>query len=229
MSVLREIGGGLWVHTAPLRFLGLPGGRIMNVVQLPDGGLFVHSPAPLTEPLRAALDALGEVRFVAAPNPLHGHLWMEQYRDAYPGVELLAAPGLRRRRKDLTFAADLGERPDERWADVLDQTPFRGNPLMPEIEFLHRPSRTLVAGDVAMHFGPRDVLGVRLFARAGGMYKRLRPTPFYRLLTVRRAAARADMRRILSWDFDRVIPGHGAIRETGGHAALSREWAHLLG
>ena len=228
MSALREIGGGLWVHTAPLRFAGLPAGRTMNVVRLADGGLFVHSPAPLEEPLRTALDALGEVRFVAAPSAIHGHLWMEQYRDAYPGVELLAGPGLRRRRKDLTFAADLGERPDERWADVLDQAPFRGNPLLPEIEFLHRPSRTLIAGDLAMNLGPGDVLALRVAARAVRMYGRLRPGPVFRLLTVRRAAARADMRRILSWDFDRVIPGHGAIVETGGYAALSREWPRAV-
>lgn len=229
MSALREIGEGLWVHTAPLRFMGLPAGRTANVVQLPDGGLFVHSPAPLEEPLRAALDAIGEVRFVAAPSALHGHLWMEQYRDAYPGVELLAGPGLRRRRKDLTFAADLGEVPDPRWADVLDQAPFRGNPLLPEVEFLHRPSRTLITADVAMNFGPQDALGMRLAARAWRMYERLRPSPAFRLAMVKRGAARADMRRILSWDFDRVIPGHGAIWETGGHAALSREWARLLG
>lgn len=225
MSALREVGAGLWAHTAPLRFMGFPSGRTMNVVRLGDGGLFVHSPAPLTDPLRVALDALGPVRFVAAPSRLHGHLWMEHYTAAYEGVELLAGPGLPKRRKDLTFAAELGERPDERWADVLDQALFRGNPLLPEVEFLHRPSRTLIAGDVAINLGPESARSLQVFARATRMYGRLRPDPMFRLATVRRAAAREDMRRILGWDFDRVIPGHGAIWESGGHAALSREWA----
>jgi hypothetical protein len=222
--VLREVDSGLWVHEVPLRFVGFPAGRTMNVVQLAGGGLFVHSPAPLTEPLRAALDALGPVRFVIAPSRLHGHLFMEQYAAAYPEVELHGGPGLAKRRKDLDLAAELGERPDERWAEVLDQAPFRGNPLLPEVQFLHRPSRTLIAGDIAMNFGSEAVRSVRAFARAGRMYGRLRPTPLFRLTTVKRATAREDMRRILSWDFDRVIPGHGPIWETGGHAALSREW-----
>lgn len=228
MSALREIGDGLWIHQAPLRFAGVQAGRTMNVVELGGGGLFVHSPAPLDEPLRGALDALGEVRFVAAPSRLHGHLWMEQYRDAYAAVELLAGPGLARRRRELSFAAELGESPDPRWAGVLDQAPFRGNPLLPEVEFLHRPSRTLIAGDLALHFGPHSPPLTRAIARAGLMHERLRPTPLFRVLTIRRAAARGDMRRILSWDFDRVIPGHGAVWESGGHAALSREWSRLL-
>ena len=224
MSVLREIGDGLWVHEAPLRFVGFPAGRIMNVVQLGDGSLFVHSPAPLDEPLRAALDALGAVRFVAAPSRLHGHLSMGDYRDAYPEAELLGGPGLAKRRKDLDLAAELGDTPDPRWADVLDQAPFRGNFLLPEIEFLHRPSRTLILADLAMNFGPSGRRAMRIAARAFGMYGRLRPTPFFRATTRRRQAARADRERILEWDFDRVIPGHGAVWESGGKDALRREW-----
>jgi hypothetical protein len=228
MSALRQIGEGLWIHQVPLRFMGVPAGRTMNVVELGDGGLFVHSPAPLEDRLRGELDRLGQVRFVAAPNRLHGHFWMEQYRDAYPGVELLAGPGLQRRRKDLAFAAELGDAPDSRWAGVLDQAPFRGSVMLPEIEFLHRPSRTLIAGDLVMNFGAHSPPTLRLLARAGLMYERLRPTPLFRLSVVRRRRAAEDMRRILSWDFDRVIPGHGAIVESGGHAALGREWARLL-
>ena len=228
MSGLREIAGGLWVLEAPLRYAGFDVGRIMNVVVLGDGGLFVHSPAPLDDDLRSGLDGLGEVRFVAAPSRLHGHMWMEQYRDAYPGAELLAGPGLPKRRKDLDFAAELGDAPDPRWAGVLDQAPFRGNALLPEVEFLHRESRTLILGDLAMNFGPHNGRLMRVLARAGGIYERLRPTPFFRLTTRRRDAAREDIRRILEWDFDRVIPGHGAIRETGGREALRREWSRLL-
>jgi hypothetical protein len=221
---MREIGDGLWVHEAPLRFMGAPAGRTMNVVELGDGGLFVHSPAELDDGLRAALDAVGELRFVVAPSPLHGHMWMEQYAAAYPGVELIAGPRLRRRRKDLDFAGDLGETPDPRWVHVLDQAPFGGNPLLPEIEFLHRPSRTLILGDVGIHFGDHSSRPIRTFARVGRMYGRLRPTPMFRATTLRRRAARRDMERILAWDFDRVIPGHGAVVESGGKEALRREW-----
>jgi hypothetical protein len=224
VSGLRELAAGLWVHEAPLRFLGVEAGRIMNVVRLSDSGLFVHSPAPLDDALRAGLAALGEVRFVAAPNKLHGHMWMEQYAEAYPGVELLAGPGLRRRRKDLDFAADLGPEPDPRWAADLDQALFRGNVLMPEVVFLHRASGTLILGDVAMNFGAHSPPVTRAVARLGLMYGRLRPTPLARAV-MRPSVGRRDMERVLAWDFDRVVPGHGAIWETGGREALRREWS----
>ena len=228
MSGLRAVGDGLWVHEGPLRFAGFQAGRIMNVVQMGGGGLFVHSPAPLDDALRAGLDALGEVRFVVAPSPIHGHLWMEQYREAYPGVELHGAPRLAKRRKDLDFAAELGDSPDPRWAAELDQVLFRGGVLLPEAEFLHRASRTLILGDLAMHFGDHSGGALRAFARVGGMYGRLRSTPMFRAQIRRRAEAAAAMRRILEWDFDRVIPGHGAIWETGGREALRREWERYL-
>jgi hypothetical protein len=61
---LTELGSGLWVVQVPLRFLGLQLGRNMAVVRLRDGGLLVHSPAPLSDELRSALDDLGSVRFV---------------------------------------------------------------------------------------------------------------------------------------------------------------------
>jgi hypothetical protein len=224
VSGLRQIGEGLWVHDAPLRFMGVAAGRIMNVVQLDRGALFVHSPAPLDDALRAGLEALGPVRFVAAPSRLHGHRWMEQYRDAYPSAELLAGPGLAKRRTDLSFDAELGDEPDPRWAAALDQAPFRGNRLLPEIEFLHRPTRTLILADLAMNLGDAPSRVTRVLARLGGLRGRLRPTPAFRVTTRDRAAAREDIERILEWDFDRVIPGHGAIWETGGKEALRREW-----
>ena len=224
MSVLRELDGGLWVHEGPFRFMGVEAGRIMTVVQLGDGDLFVHSPAGLDDALRAALSALGEVRFVVAPSRLHGHVAMPQWREAFPSAEFLGGPGLAKRRKKLPLDGELGETADPRWAGELDQAPFTGNRLLPEIEFLHRPSRTLITGDVAIHFGAHSPPAARLVARTSGMYGRLRPTPFFRAATRDRAAARRDIERILEWDFDRVIPGHGAIWESGGKEALRREW-----
>jgi hypothetical protein len=43
----------------------------MAAIRLSGGSLFVWSPVALTEDLRAEVDALGEVRYLVAPNSLH--------------------------------------------------------------------------------------------------------------------------------------------------------------
>ena len=101
--MLEPLAPNLWVAEAPLRWLGVELGRRMTVIRLSGGELLVHSPAPLTAELRDALGEVGEVRFVVPASRFHGHLYMEQYRAAYSKVDLFAAPGLERRRTDLSF------------------------------------------------------------------------------------------------------------------------------
>src|SRR3954447_24071484 len=142
-EVLEPFGTDLWVAHAPLTLLGVPAGRWMAVARLAGGALWVHSPAPLDDALRRALKELGDVRWVVAPNRLHGHLSMGDYRGAFPHARLIAAPGLPERRRDLRFDAVLGEGIDPAWAPALDQEPLRGHRWTPETLFHRRPSRTL--------------------------------------------------------------------------------------
>ena len=63
--MLRQLGPELWVAEAPLRYpnlagLGLEVGRRMSVMRLGDRNLLVHSPAPLDEPLHAAVAQAAE-------------------------------------------------------------------------------------------------------------------------------------------------------------------------
>jgi hypothetical protein len=221
---VRELGDGLWLHAEPFVSFGIPFGRLMVVARLPDGGLWIHSPAKLLPDLRARLDALGEVRFVVAPNAVHGHADMGDYREAYPGVELHAGPGLDVRRKDLVIDRLLGDVPDPRWSEVLDQASMLGHRLATEIEFLHRPSRTLITGDLVVNLpGPLPRAQQLWFGGEGGLF----PPRLVRMDLRDRRQARASLDRILAWDFDRIVPGHGEVLESGGREALRRAYAFL--
>lgn len=227
---LRHLDDSLWVHETPLRFLGLEIGRRMTVRRLGDGTLLVHSPAPLTRDLRAELDALGPVRHVVPASRLHGHLWMEHYAEAWPNCRLYAVPGLERKRSDLSFAVMLFDAPDQGWGDDVDVAPLLGNRAITELEFLHRPSRSLVFGDAGYHVASdRWPPLTRLVARLVEVRGRLAPTRDFRLAIRDRAAARRSLERILAWDFDRVIVAHGDIVETGGRAALRDGFDWLFG
>ena len=229
---LREVAPDLWVAEAPLRWYGVEVGRRMAAIRLAGGDLLVHSPAPLTDQLRTALAQLGEVRFVVPANIFHGHLYMEQYSQAYPGAKLFAVPGLERRRKDLRFAGTLSSGPEPEWSEDLDQAAFDGarvgrRPLS-EVEFLHRQTRTLITGDCCFNIGPDWPLVMRLAAWGPRMRPRVGPDVTFRLAIRDRQAARRSIQRILAWDFDRILPGHGEIVESGGKAALEQGFGWLL-
>ncbi|MBA2564065.1 MAG: DUF4336 domain-containing protein [Gemmatimonadetes bacterium] len=227
MEPLRELHSGqLWVAEQPLRVGLFELGRRMTVVRLADGSLFLHSVAGLTQPLRAAIDLLGPVRFVVSPNKFH-HRYMEQYASTYPHAELIASPGLPAKRADLSFGATLGSEPDPRWAAELDQTLFDGSRFVTEVDFHHPSSRTLILTDLCFNIGPDRPLATQVLARALGGYRRLAVTRSLRITLRDPTAARASLARILRWDFDRVIVGHGDIVESGGKAAFRQAFAWL--
>jgi hypothetical protein len=200
----------------------------MVVIRLGTGELLVHSPAELTPGLREALGSLGEVRFVVPASRLHGHLFMEQYREAYPAADLFAAPGLDVKRRDLTFDGLLGSEPDPRWSADLDQAVFMGSRMALEIVFLHRASRSLIVGDLCAHAGRGVTPAARLVARATAGGGPVFPPPMFRWGLRNKAAARASLERILEWDFERIVVGHGEIVESGGREALRSAYGWLL-
>jgi len=226
VSGLRQIDDGIWVAETRLRYFVEMGSR-MTVIRVGNDDLLVHSPAMLGEDLRRELGELGAVRFVVPASSLHGHLFMAEYRTAFPNGELFAAPGLAEKRPEISFDAELGERPDPRWADVLDQTVFRGHRLLDEIVFLHRPSRSLIVGDLCFNIEPGAPLATRLWAWGPRLKQGAGPTPLFRRGVQDKAAARESVDRILDWQFDRIVVGHGAILESGAHEVFRSAWSWL--
>jgi hypothetical protein len=227
MSVLRALAADLWVAERPQRFYGLEVGTRMTVIRLADGSLLLHSPVELDAALRAALDALGPVRFVVAPNRVH-HLYAGRVAAFYPAARLWVGPGVERKRPDLVYEAVLGDEAPAEWRGQVDQVFFRGRPYENEVVFFHRASRTLLLCDLAFNFGPRTAWPTRWLMRLIRSYGRFGPSTLDPLLIRDRAAARASLERILAWDFDRVVVAHGEVLERGGRDALREGYRWLL-
>ena len=140
----------------------------MAVIRLSDGSLFVCSPVALSDSLGVSLNALGPVRHLVSPNAMH-HLFLGAWKSAYPAARLHAPPRLRRKRKTLSFGAELGDAPEPEWAADIEQVALRGSFALTEIVFLHRGSRTALFADLIQNL-PRDWFkGWRGFlARHGG-------------------------------------------------------------
>jgi len=201
------------LHTfeAPQRFLGLEVGCRMTVIEV-GGSLLLHSPIDIP-PERLA--PLGTPRWLLAPNRMHhlrAGLWLER------GLEGWAAPGLPEKRPDLTFHHVVTEACAP-FGDDIQLIPLRCFSLTNEVVVYHRPSRTLVVTDLVFHFTGEDPWATRAAMWCSGAYPGCQASILERV-GMTRAVARDEITALLALDFDRLIPSHGAIIETGGQEAL---------
>ena len=231
---LISITENLWATPQPLQFFGLEIGTRMTIVRLGNGDVVLISPIHLRESDRPQLDALGTVRHIIAPNLFH-HLFAGQAQALYPEASLWGIEGLAEKRSDLQLDGLLNQAGS--FEGELDYVPFEGfAALIPprivaanETVFFHRPSRTLIVTDTAFNFGEGDTLGTQLAARVLGSYNQLRPTRLEKWGTRDKDAVERSLRRVLNWDFDRIILTHGAIVESEGKAKLKEGYEWFLG
>jgi len=223
-------GANIWSVEGPIvSFFGFAYPTRMAVIRLSNGELFVWSPIALSPDLRREIDALGIVRHLVSPNALH-HLFLGEWKSAYPQARLYAAPGLRRKRKDLAFDTDLSDAPEAAWAGEIDQVVMRGSPFLTEVVFFHRQSATVVFADLVQNFRPDWFKGWRgAVARVAGIVAPNAGAPAdLRTSFVRRRLARAALARILAWPIERVLIAHGDCVKGDGNAFVRRAFAWLL-
>lgn len=205
---LQEFGPNIWVADGPrVHVVGpvtLPTRTI--VVRLSDGSLWLNS--PIEAPAREMDDVaqLGPVRYLVSPTPLHD--WrLGPWKKHFPEAALCGIT--RNRRKSARYDIDLAAGTHAAWSDDLEWVVFRGNAFLDEVEFFHRPSRTLVFTDFIQNQARRPgALFHNAVARIAGVLDGGVPTDI-RATFVRRDLAREAVGRILAWDFERIILAHG--------------------
>lgn len=230
--MVREVvEGSIWCVEGSLR---QPGGVIFplrtTIIRLPDGRLWVHSPLDLSAEDVAAIDALGEVGWIVAPSLLH-HLFVGRAQAAWPRAQTLGAPGLAAKRPDLRFDGELDPQAlPEPWRAALAAVRVDGMPKMNEVIFLHRPTGTLLVTDMVFNIRRPANAMTSLVLWMVGVRGRLAQSRAARFVfTADRAAAGRSLRRVLAWDFDRLIPCHGDIVDTDAHQGFELACPWMLG
>ena len=227
--MLEPFADEIWIADGPTTDVaGFKYPTRMAVIRLADGGLFIWSPVQLSPELREAVDALGPVRHLIAPNALH-HLFLEEWKGAYPDAKLYAAPGLRQRRKDLNFDADLEAGPPAAWAGDIDQVLMLGNLITTEAVFFHRRSGTAIFTDLIQHYPRTWFRGWRaVVARLDLMTgpEPSVPRKFRTAFTDRRAA-RAALAQVKAWPIQRVLMAHGPPIAADGLDFVARAFRWL--
>lgn len=224
--MFRQVADDVHVLAVEFRIGGLDLGGRMTAVRLPDGGLWLHSPVRFSPEARAAVDALGPVRFLVAPNLMH-HLYVQDWAAAYPDAKVAAPAALRRKRPDLRIDLELGDTAEASWAGVLDQVFVQGMPKVDELLFFHRPSQTLFVTDLAFNVHRTGSWFTRMYLKLSGAWQRLAPTMLVRSVIKDREAVRASLARAQAWDVERVVVCHGDVVEQGGREAVRNAFARF--
>ena len=211
--MLNQLADDLWETTRPLRFAGAQLGCRMTCVRVAGDQLVVHSPVRGSDELFAAVEGLGTVRWLVAPNALH-HLFVQDWRARFPNATTLVAPKLLKKRKDLSDATPLSEAPPEEWGDELEALRIAGFKFVDETVFFHRPSATLVLTDLAFHVGKDSAPTARWLVRLTGRFEQLAPTRLERLMVSDKAEFRQSLQKVLEWPFERVVVSHGSVLES---------------
>ena len=207
--------------------MGFPIGRQLVVIRLRSGRLWIQSPIPWTPALREELAGLGEVRHVVAPNCYHDEC-LKEFQAEYPTASFHAAPRLADQRRDIRFSSDpLSDTSHPDWQGTIEQHLVRGMPRFNEVIFLHRASRSLIITDIAMSFGANSPWIVKLVMAFNGGVGRFGPTGFCKIMMKDRTAVRTSLDTILSWDFGRIIVGHGQNVATDGPRVFREAFAFL--
>lgn len=228
--VLRPFGLNLWIAGGDsVSVAGFTYPTRMALIRLADGGLFVWSPTTLSPDMRNEVDALGPVRFIVAPNSLH-HLFIPDWRAAYPAAQLIAAPGLAKRRKDISFDTELSDAAFPAWENQIDHVLVHGNAITTEAVFFHRESRTVLVTDLIQNFPPGLFKGWRAIIAKLDRMTASDPTVLqkFRIAFNDRKAARAAIARIQAWPADQLVMAHGPLIAANAQAQVARAFAWLM-
>lgn len=226
---------GIWTIEGPILSYAfgpvkIPCPTRATVMADPQGGLWIHSPIAHASALQAAIEALGPVRGLIAPNSFH-HLHLAEWARAVPDAAIMLAPGLEARFAALAArlvpvaeAWAQGKAAGGGWltAQCLDGGGWR------ELVFHHAPSRSLVATDIVQNFEPARITrrGARLLLRLAGAGRGPMVSGEMLAMAWRRrrlSAVRQALAAIRAVPARRLLIAHGA--QPSAAALARRGWA----
>lgn len=230
-QLIEYIKDQIWFHEYPVRYMRIDLYARMTIIRLENGDLIIHDPCQIDPATKHELDALGKVKFIIAPGNFH-HLFVQDFQQLYPEAETFLCPGLERKRPDIKFDWILGNTPDPRWAEDLDQVLVQGNRIIWEIAFFHKPSKTLILVDLLENIGDsyqhKAGLLLRFWWAVFRMWNRPKPAPEYQVGWSRKEIAKQALNHILDWNADRVILAHGELIEKNVNEVLKAAWGSVL-
>jgi hypothetical protein len=173
--------------------------------------------SPGTKLTPEQLTSAGEITDIVAPSLLHA-AGVPAAAKLFPRATLWGPRGLHKRFPGLTWKV-LGQ---DAWPYQAELAlfPLAGIEKIRESVFVHRDSGTLIVADLVFNLLAARGLGARLILGLFGTWKKLGISKFFLRFQSDAAAFRASLAELTRADFDRIVPSHGEVVESGGKAAL---------
>lgn len=233
MPLITIVPNQIWYAQQVLKFGPFAFTSRMTVVRLQSGKLWIHSPIAPTPAIIAALDKLGSVQFVVAPNKVH-HLHFLPFIQTFPYATGIIASGLNRKRPDLESYKTIGDAGMElagspSWTAELQAIFIEGIPTLQETAWFHQPSGTLILTDLLACFGSNNTGVNRLMARLLGVYENLAMSRTIKFLVKDKYALARSVKLLLALDVQRIVVSHDQIIEIDAKQKLEQafRWLNL--
>jgi len=233
MEKLKEyIKDQIWILEYPVRFAGMDIFGRTTIIRLENGDLIVHDPCKIDDSTKGEIDEIGKVKYIIAPGSYH-YLFVTDFQKKYPNAETFICPGLERKRPDIKFDWILGNKPDHRWEDAIEQVLVQGTKIIWEVAFYHKSSRTLILVDLLENIGDdyQHEAGLLLqfwWKAILRMWNNPKPAPEYQMGWGNKAIVKIALEKILGWDAKRVIIAHGENIEEQVNETLAKAWKRIL-
>lgn len=225
MASLESLAENVWLLSCPLSLMGCRIGRNVTVIRLGSGRLVIHSTARFSPEDVAAIETLGEPAWLVEASRFHD-TFAAAGRRAFPELPYYAPPGFSVRAGGET--RPLSELPVETAGEV-EILELAGMPRVREHAVIHHPSRTLILADLVFNLDASAGAWTLGFLRvAAGLREYPGQSRFFRFCIEDHEAFRESLERLLAWNFDRIVVGHGRPIVNEAKATL-REVLHRAG
>ena len=188
--------------------------RSTLIQQQDDGKVFVISPGPFDEETFKEIEALGERIILVSPNMMH-HMFIQQSFERWPKVEIYGNPNLWKLKKQpwlKPYIKDIKGIHEVLNINIKAMY-VRGNAFLSETVFYDSRRKTLVVTDLVFNMDNTVGFLAGLTLRMAGVYNKLGQSRVVKFSTKNKMSYKTSIEKILEFDFERIIPAHGAIIE----------------
>lgn len=199
------------------------------MIKLSNGDLWVTASTPLDSATKSKLEDLGgRVKYIVGLDAVH-NLYLPEFKATYPDAKLIGVPEhlSKPNLKELKFDGVYGVDPEGTrygFEDEIKACYFSGF-LNQDVAFNHIASRSLIEADLLFNLPANEQYSkskssgnIPIFGSLLNPYSWAHRRFVYNA-GVDKDAMKRDARTVAGWDFDRIIPCHGDVIDTGGRKA----------